>query len=182
MPERATPPRDVPIFARLIGALQFIGGVQGVWLAVPAVFHPGGVSFMAMSLAAVYIVSVVAGVGAFRWTHAGRQLSLGVQALQLVAITTTSLGFSFVSGAGLWVTFGAGGVATHRVLGSAFNWEIQSGWGPGIRQVPLSIGLNVIAATAFVWLLRHRPMDRVTPDRAFGVVAPQASSSATPRP
>jgi hypothetical protein len=181
MAETTTQSRDVPIFARVIGVLQFIGGVQGVWIAVPAIFHPGGVSFMAMFLAAVYVVSVVAGVGAFRWTHYGRQLSLGVQALQLFSMATTSLGFSFVCGAGLWLAVGAGGVTTHRVLGSAFNWEIQSGWGPGIQQVPFTIGLNVIAATTFVWLLRHRPVDRATPDRAFGVNVPAASSGAIPR-
>jgi hypothetical protein len=161
--------RDVPIFARVIGALQFVGGVMGVWLAAPAMVAFESFSFIATFIAAVYVLSVVAGVGAFRWTRWGRRLSLAVQAVELLSVTTTSLSFSFVSGAGLWLTLGRAGVTTQRVLGSAFEFHTQSGFGPGIVHKPFEIGVNVIAATAFVWLLRHRAADGETSDEGASV-------------
>jgi hypothetical protein len=94
-----------------------------------------------------------AGVGLWRGTRRGLHLSLLAQAIQVPWIGTAHVTYRLGVGAAYWVASQGGAFTHERAIGSSFLIEMRQGFGAWVDQTPLTLGVNLVALAAGVFLV-----------------------------
>ena len=139
---------------KLLAILEIGGALYGIYytfLAIPEMrpLTPLRVLvFAAVTL--LYLLSLVAGLLLSRELPLGVRISVILQWLQVVRVSTPGLGYMFYSGACLFFGVSEGAPGFTFALGSGWHFHLSE------AGAPVSIALNVIPIAALILLQRAR--------------------------
>ena len=145
-------------FRRFVAALQVVGGIYGLYLAVFTT--PLGVSHIVLFLAIVLFgASIWGGVLLALDKTLGVTVSLIIQALQVFQIAVPGFLYSFFCG----MCLGCGPAVRPDFVGASFSWYLGARFNAttdppaDLSQTGVTFtGVNLIAVLAFLFLLYVR--------------------------
>ena len=142
---------------KLIAAFEIIGGAIGIVMGVLPLFRLEGiqgptgevVAYFAICLgfAALYGVSLYAGVELWKEKRIGYTLSIFSQALQVPMFASSYVIYNFFSAISLSVLVSEFGPSIKFLIGNSFSLGFVR------PDVPLAFGLNLVALAILVYLV-----------------------------
>lgn len=146
-----------PLVARILGVYQLLVGGYGALFFAVQIIRAGGVSLAGLVFVALYILVAWAGWQLLKNRPNGATLTLVVQALQVVRVSSGAFAYAFLAGLAFWVTVGSSGLDVPGLgFGTSFRWMASSGFGPRPTAEPFTIGVNLVAAAIVAYLLYGR--------------------------
>jgi hypothetical protein len=143
---------------RIIAVLEIIGGISGIgimlWVLVATPTNIYTFIFAAIA-AAIYILSLVAGIALWRRRRFGRTASIIVQCIQIPKIISPLVVFMFSFGIDLWVHYlRAAGLSN---LGFEFRLGAFNQLFFYVPDAPVGFGVSVTGCIFLMMLLRYKP-------------------------
>ena len=153
---------------KIIAWIELLGGIAGAImtaLVLPKLAAQSHVSTLRLLpwLAPPFVLSLVAGVLLLRGGAVGEILSSINLALQVPVLATPFLSYFFNSGLALRMWIGPDGPGWFVFLGSQFHISFAP------RVPGILIGVNAVAVTLLVWLIRAMPDGPAATTREIGV-------------
>ena len=127
------------------------GGVALLWFGHAAV-TTGGAGGWGLVFLGLYALMTVAGFRLALQRSGGGVLSIFVQALQVVRVSTVRFEYLFLAGGAVWGEVGSHRFGLNPQINAAFKLKQVSGFGPQFVDQPWLIGVNLIPLAIVLYL------------------------------
>ena len=145
------------LWLRLIAALEILGGMFGIGLALWQVFSlPSSLPYYSLPFVfLIYTFSLVAGIELWRGRRRGHIASVVVQSIQLVKIFSTPITFAFSFGLDVYLNWlQADGLSD---LSINFRFLAFHQFFINMPDVPTGLGVSVLALLFLTILILYKP-------------------------
>jgi hypothetical protein len=164
---------------KLVAWSELLGGIAGLLILLPiAAIQRGGALTPIYYIGAGFgfLLAMIAGWRLLRGKQFGRELSVVLQILQVVQIIANGWMFKYVTGLQLLLKIGPSGVEFSPGVNAAV-WL-----GPTLAPAPSSIGINLFALWATIYLARQLAVNRLRLPIADPDLTAESTSSTSIRP
>jgi hypothetical protein len=137
---------------QVIGWYEVIcGGGALLWFGYAAVMT-GGLGGWGLVFLGLYALMTVAGFRLAQQRSGGTVLSVLVQAMQVVRISTVRFEYLFLAGGAVWGEVGSNRFGFCPQINAAFRLKLISGFGPQFVDQPWLVGVNLIPLAIVLYL------------------------------